>query len=82
MGFDAMHLLQVVGITVGLAVVAWFAAYAAMGWLQRAVKGLIAMIHKRRTNIDRRTFPAIAWGIVALVAGLLLVLLIAKATRG
>lgn len=83
MPFDGMHLLQVVAITVGLAVVAWFAAYAAMGWVQRAVRGIIAMIRKRRTNIDRRTFPAIAFGIFALVFGLLLVLVIAtKAAKG
>lgn len=79
---DLIHLLQVTAITVGLAVTVWFASYAAMGWLERTVRRIVSMIRKRRTNIDRRTFPAIAWGIVGLVLALLLVLAINKATRG
>lgn len=79
---DFAHLLQVLAITVPLAVIAWFAPYAAMGWLARALKGVIAMIQKHRTNIGRRTFPAIAWGIIGLVLALLLILVVAKFTRG
>ena len=79
---DVQNLLQVTAITVGLAVTVWFASYAAMGLLERAIKGMISMIRKHRTNIGRRTFPRIAWGITALVIALLLILVMAKCTRG
>lgn len=79
---DLLNLAKTGAITVILAVTAWFVAYAAMGWLGRAFKGIVSMIRKHRTNIDRRTFPSIAWGITGLVIALVLILVMAKCTRG
>lgn len=82
MAGDLLEFLRVAAITVGLAVVIWFGLFFAMEGAVNAFKGLLGMIKRDENKIERRTFPAIAWGLTALVVAMFLVLVIAKCTTG
>lgn len=78
---DTLGLMGVVALTVALAVAAWFAAWGLMSGLHGLIKRFTRMLRKEPES-GRRGFAHIAWGIILLVAALVVVLVIAKAKTG